>query len=319
MIASVGIDVGGTFTKIAAVERGGKIRMEEKLPSQVEAGPAAFVDRAASVVERWKKEGLKPSAVGLGIAGDVDSERGQLRFTPNLSGWDGFSFKRALSKRLKTDVVVDNDANAAVWGGYAVELKKKPRHVVGITLGTGVGGGLIVDGKLLRGATGSAGEIGHTKVEPGGELCHCGGRGCLEAYGGSYGILRLAKRLAQATPKKAARLLEISGGLEHLTPAHVSKAADAGDPVAQQVWLETGRKLAIGLENLILVMNPDVVLILGGVSRAGRWLLDPIETHLSASPFRTPFGAARVKMADDPNAGCVGAALLALEPAGARR
>ena len=313
--ACVGIDVGGTFTKIGAVSRAGKVLLKEKLPSQVAAGPAAFVDRASAVVERWvAQRKLKVAGVGLGLAGDVDSVGGELRFTPNLTGWDGFPFKRALTRRLRSRVVVENDANAAVFGSYVTELKRKPRDVVGITLGTGVGGGLILDGRLYRGSTGSAGEIGHTKVEPGGESCHCSGRGCLAAYAGSYGILRAARRLIAANPKGAKRLLKICGTLERLEPAHLSEAADAGDPVAQEVWLETGRKLAIGLENLILTVNPDVVLVLGGVSRAGRWLIDPIVSHLAGQPFRTPFSHARVKMADDPNAGCVGAALLALEP-----
>ena len=313
--ACIGIDVGGTFTKIGAVDRTGKLFLQEKLPSQVEAGPAAFVDRASGVVERWlAQKKLRVAGVGLGLAGDVDSEGGELRFTPNLGGWDGFPFKRALERRLKTRVTVENDANAAVFGAYVTELKRKPKHVVGITLGTGVGGGLIVDGRLLRGATGSAGEIGHMKVQPGGELCHCGGRGCLEAYGGSYGILRTARRLIARDPRRAKRLLKICGTPERLEPIHLTQAADEGDPVAQDVWLETGRSLAIGLENLILTLNPDFVMVLGGVSRAGRWLIDPIVSHLGGSPFRTPFSHARVKMADNPNAGCVGAALLALEP-----
>lgn len=315
MAHSIGVDVGGTFTKIGVVDRAGKILFQEKLPTDPGAGPAAFVDRAASVIERWiPARKLKASGLGLGLAGDVDSAAGELRFTPNLKGWDGYPFKQALRRRLGVPVTVENDANAAVFGAYVTELKRKPRHVVGITLGTGVGGGLIVDGKLHRGATGSAGEIGHTKIEPGGEPCHCGNRGCLEAYGGSYGILRLAKRLVAKDPKRARRLLEICGGVEALEPVHLTQAADAGDPVAQEVWGETGRRLAIGIENLVLTLNPDVVLILGGVSRAGRWLIDPIVSHMAAQPFRTPFSRARVKMADNPNAGCVGAALLALEP-----
>jgi len=257
---------------------------------------------------------LKVLGVGLGLAGDVDSTGGELRFTPNLAGWGGFPFRRALERRLKTRVVVDNDANAAIWGGYCGELERGPKDVVGVTLGTGVGGGLIVGGRMHRGATGSAGEIGHIKVMPEGEVCHCGGKGCLEAYAGSYGILKTARRLIAKNPRKAARLLSISGGADTLEPKHLTQAAEAGDPIAQEVWLRTGQMLGVGLEGLVLVMNPDVILILGGVSRAGRWLLDPITAHLSTSPFRTPFSKVRVKMADNPNAGCVGAALLALEP-----
>jgi glucokinase len=312
--ALIGVDVGGTFAKLGAVTKSGKILFQDKIPTQPGDGPAVFVDRVIAVIDRWRKDRqLKPRGLGLGLAGDVDSAAGELRFTPNLSGWDGFPFKKALARRLKCDIAVDNDANCAVFGAWVTELKRKPRHVVGLTLGTGVGGGLILDGKLHTGATGSAGEIGHSKVEPDGEECHCGGRGCLEAYGGSYGIIRLARRLAAKDPKRSRRLLEICGSLDRLEPVHLTKAADAGDPVAQQVWLETGRKLAVGIENLILVLNPEAVLILGGVSRAGRWVLDPIVSHLAAQPFKTPFSAARVKMAEDANAGCVGAALLALE------
>ena len=313
--AAIGVDVGGTFTKIAAVDRSGKIRLQQSLPSQVADGPAAFVDRVCGVVEAWmEREKLKILGVGLGLAGDVDSAKGELRFTPNLRGWGGFPFKRALERRLSAKVVVDNDANAAIWGGYCGELRRKPSDVVGVTLGTGVGGGIVVGGKLLRGATGSAGEVGHLKVMPDGEACHCGGKGCLEAYAGSYGILKTARRLIARHPRRARRLLEIAGSAETLEPKHLTQAADAGDPVAQEVWLTTGQMLGVGLEDLVLVMNPDVILILGGVSRAGRWLLDPIEAHLATSPFRTPFSKVRVKMADNPNAGCVGAALLALEP-----
>lgn len=316
MAQCIGIDVGGTFAKMGVVDGAtGKLLFQERLPTDPAGGPAAFVDRAASVIERWTaQKKTKAAGLGLGIAGDVDSEAGELRISPNLKGWDGYPFKRALGRRLGLRVTVENDANAAVFGAYVVELKRKPRTVVGLTLGTGVGGGLVIDGRLHRGGTGSAGEAGHMKIVPGGEPCHCGDRGCLEAYGGSYGILRLARRLVAKNPKRARRLLKIAGSVEALEPLHLTEAADAGDPVAQEVWGETARKLAVGIENLVLVLNPDAVMILGGVSRAGRWLLDPILSHMAASPFSTAFAHARVKMADEPNAGCVGAALLALEP-----
>lgn len=312
--ACVGIDVGGTFTKLAAVSPSGKVLLEAQLPAEVAAGPKSFVDRVCAVIAGWRAErGLEISGVGMGLAGDVDSQRGLLRFAPNLAGWDGFSFTKAISGRLKTRVVVDNDANVAVFGAYKTELKGKARNVVGVTLGTGVGGGLIVEGRLYRGSTGSAGEIGHTKVEPDGETCHCGRRGCLEAYAGSYGILRTARRLLRREPKKGKVLRALVPDLAKLSPAQLTEAANDGDEIAREVWALTGRRLGVGLANLVLVMNPDVVLILGGVSRAGRWILDPIREYFDADPFRTAFGHAKIKLADNQHAGRVGAALLALE------
>ena len=233
----------------------------------------------------------------MGLAGDVDSARGRLRFAPNLRGWDGFDFRKAFSARTQGRVVIDNDANAAVWGGYVVGLKRRARNVVGVTLGTGVGGGLILEGRLYRGSTGSAGEIGHMIVKPGGRLCHCGNRGCLEAYAGSYGIMRTARSL----------------GLKGLTPRDIAAAADGGDALAREVWARTGRVLGVGLSNLVLVLNPDVVLLLGGVSRAGRWLTGPIEEHFRGQPFKTPFSGLRVKLAESTKAGWLGAALLSRE------
>lgn len=308
---AIGVDVGGTNIKICAVDDKGQALREAQLPTRGGEGPAQLVARVAEVVSAWK--GVKSAPVGLGLAGDVDHEKGMLRFTPNLPGWAGFPFQKELKKRLRRAVVVENDANCAVWGGYVTELKRKPRHVVGVTLGTGVGGGLILDGKLHRGATGSAGEIGHTKVADPGEPCNCGAHGCLEAYAGNYGIVRTARRLISKNPDGGRVLQELCPDMDLLTPKHLAEAAERGDAVAQRVWQRTGRVLGLGLANLVLVANPEVLLILGGVSQAGHWLLDPIQAHLSKEPFRTPFSAATVKLAVNPQGGCVGAALLALE------
>ena len=310
---AVGVDVGGTNTKIAAVTPTGKILREQSLPSEVAAGPAKFVERVSAVITSWRKEGLKVQALGLGLAGDVDSAAGTLRFTPNLRGWDGFKFRDALARKLKLKAVVENDANAAVWGGFVVELKRKPKHVVGITLGTGVGGGLVLDGKLFRGATGSAGEIGHNTVESGGAICNCGSRGCLEAYAGSYGIVRLAREAVEKDPAHGSVLKRICPDLSKLSPRDLSTAAEQGDEAARQVWDRVGSLLGVGISNLVLILNPECILILGGVSRAGHWIIDPLKSVLSAKPFRTPFSAVELRLADNPNAGCVGAGLLAFE------
>ena len=287
---SVGMDVGGTFTKIGLVDPKGHVVRSVQLPTDPNKGPLNFVRRAAAIVKDWQF-----GSVGLGLAGGVDAKTGTLLFVPNLKGWTGFSFKKAFSKSLGVSVHVDNDANVAVWGGYVVALKKKPRTVIGVTLGTGVGGGLVIDGALHRGATGSAGEIGHMTLELDGPLCHCGRRGCLEAYAGTAGILRLARAKMKRLPSP-------------LTPK-----ALAGDRGAKAVWNEVGTRLGQGLASLILVLNPDAVLILGGVARAGDLVLGPVRRVFAAQPFREPFKKIVIAAPLNRDWGVVGAAMLSRE------
>jgi glucokinase len=286
------VDVGGTFAKIALVTPAGEVVRSLQIPTEPRRAPAEFVRRVAGALKGWRFGGL-----GLGLAGGVDAETGTLLFAPNLKRWIGFSFKREFKRILRVDAVADNDANVAVWGGYAVGLKGKPRHVVGVTLGTGVGGGLILNGWLHRGATGAAGEIGHQIIRAGGAPCGCGRRGCLEAYAGTRGIQRIARRLMARPPSP-------------LTPKALSDAARAGVPGAKKTWDEVGTWLGLGLANAVLMFNPDAVLVLGGVARAGALILDPVRRVFDAQPFREPFRALTLTMPPDREWGCVGAALL---------
>jgi glucokinase len=295
---SVGIDVGGTFTKIGLVDEKGAVLRSFQIPTEPAAGPSVFVRRATAIVKDWRF-----GSVGLGLAGGVDAESGTLLFVPNLKGWTGFSFKKAFAKSLGVSVSVENDANAAVWGGYVVALKRKPRTVVGLTLGTGVGGGLVIDGRLHRGATGSAGEIGHMTLELKGPRCHCGRRGCLEAYAGTYGIQRMARELMRRPPSP-------------LTPKAVADAAQAGDRGAREVWDTVGTRLGQGLANLVLILNPDAILLLGGVARAGGLVLDPIRRVFKVQTFIEPFRKVALSAPADRDWGVVGAALLSREKRG---
>ncbi|HAM34641.1 MAG TPA: hypothetical protein DEB40_02955 [Elusimicrobia bacterium] len=310
---ALGVDVGGTFAKIAAVSPDGKILRLDEMPTDAGDGAKPFVGRLLRLLQIWRKQGIRPSALGLGLAGDVDHEHGCLRLTPNLPGWQGFCFRDAFKRALRLPAVVENDANAAVWGAYATELKRRPRHVIGVTLGTGVGGGLIVDGRLHRGATGTAGEIGHARVAMSGARCHCGARGCLEAYAGKYGIVRTARELLRARPDSGAVLRRLVPNLKALSPKCLKAAADQGDPIAREVWRRTGTVLGWGLANVVIVFNPDVLVFLGGVSRAGNWILDPVRRVFHEHPFGTSLRHVTLRCAVNPNGGCVGAALLALE------
>lgn len=310
----IGIDTGGTFTKIVAVTPSGRCLRELQIPTEPESGPRLFVKRVARAVRREELAlGQRARGVGLAIAGDVDGRRGLVRFSPNLRKFDGFPLRAALSRATGRRVVLENDATMAAWGGYVVELERRAQNVLVVAMGTGIGGGLVLAGRLYRGSTGSAGEIGHTRVDPRGPKCACGARGCVEAYAGSYGIVRTARRLLRGRPSKLRRLAPDSTRLE---PRILAEAAAAGDRVAKEVWRETGRRLGMAIANAVYVLNPDVVLISGGVSRAGRLILDPIHEVLREQPFKTPFRAIHVRVSRTPNLGALGAGLQALETGG---
>lgn len=287
---AVGIDVGGTFAKIGLVTPAGDVIRSTQIPTDPKRAPADFVRHVCSAVRGWKFD-----SVGLGLAGGVEAETGALLFAPNLPKWIGFPFKKAFESRLKVRAVADNDANVAVWGGYVVGLQRAHRHVLGFTLGTGVGGGLVIGGRLHRGANGAAGEFGHQIVQWQGELCGCGKRGCLEAYAGTYGIKRIARRVMRRLPRP-------------LTPK-----ALAEDRRAKPVWDEVGRWLGVGISNMALALNPDAVLLLGGVARAGKLLLDPVRRVFDRQPFREPFQNLVLLAPAERDWGCVGAALLSRE------
>lgn len=279
---ALGVDVGGTFAKLALVDRKGRVLRAAQLPTEPRLGAASFVRRVKAATKGWTY-----GRVGLALAGGVDHDKGTLLFVPNLPGWTGYRFKKAFG----VPTVVENDANAAAWAAA-----RGRQSAVVITLGTGVGGGIIAGGRLWRGATGSAAEIGHMVIEVGGEICGCGRHGCLEAYCGTAGIQRIAGR--------------------RVTPKELAEAALKGDAAALDVWEEVGTRLGEGIANLVLILNPEAVYILGGVARAGELLLKPARRVLAAQPFRRPFQRLKLLAPADRDWGALGAALLALEDAG---
>lgn len=307
----IGVDTGGTFTKIMAILRDGTILRERQVPTRPDDGPREFVRRLKEAVRREEAElGARARGVGLAIAGDVDSDRGVVRFSPNLRKFDGYPLRDAVSRAVRRPVFVENDATLAAWGGFVVELRRRAKNLLVVAMGTGIGGGLVIEGRLYHGSTGSAGELGHTAVEPGGATCNCGARGHVEAYAGSYGIVRLARTLIAG---RRSLLTTLCPDLSKLDPRIVAEAAGRGDAVARRVWREAGRKLGLAIADAVYLLNPDVVLLSGGVSRAGRLILDPVHEVLREQPFKTPFDAARVRIARTPNLGAIGAGLLAFE------
>lgn len=309
----IGIDIGGTNTKLVVVNRSGKALAHERFKTEADKGPASFIKRLGAAVETLHRDyGRQLVAVGIGAAGDVDPERGVLRYAPNL-GWRNVSLAGPLEKLTRLPCAMENDANMAAWGAYEIELGRKYEDVLALTLGTGIGSGMVLGGKLYHGSSGSAGEAGHMKIVPDGRLCGCGGKGCLEAYCGSGAIMRRARELIkneEAFVKKFA-----DPQRPRFNTICLTRAAQAGNAAARKVWAETGHYLGMGLASLILVLNPGCVVLTGGVSRARKWFMPALRGALCGQQISTPFKKVSLRISDDADLGSHGAALFGLERA----
>ncbi|MEI7482943.1 MAG: ROK family protein, partial [Elusimicrobiota bacterium] len=285
---------------------------EERFHTAPENGQADFIKRLGAAAKRLKQE-WKPVSIGIGAAGDMDPEKGVLRFAPNLNQWRNVPLAVSLKKITGLDCVLENDANMAAWGAYELEIKRRYRNVVAVTLGTGIGSGIIIDGKLYHGSTGSAGELGHCKLDRAGEQCHCGAKGCLEAYCGSYAIMRCARRAIKNPEAFIARYA--APGRERLNTICLTRAADNGHKAALKIWRDMGENLGRGLADMILFFNPDCVVLTGGVSKASRHFLGPLKNVLSSQQISTPFVKVKLVVARNADLGVYGAALLGMERA----
>lgn len=321
----IGIDIGGTNVKLGAFTgrgsggRAGEGRMlaERRFKTESGRGRADFI-RRLSRAARELKESLAGRAVsvGIGMAGDIDPEKGAARFSPNLCGWRNLPVAGPLEKALGLPCFVENDANMAAWGAYASELKGAGGSAIAVTLGTGIGGGIILDGKLYHGSHGSAGEIGHVVIRPDGARCGCGQRGCLEAYCGSGAVMAAARALVKD---------EASFVRKYADPARprfntvcLARAARAGNAAARKVWRDMGESLGMGLAGAVLVLNPDYIILTGGVSRAADCLLPSLREVFSRQSIQTPFKRVRIKVSRSADLGVLGAALYGLHRAAGR-
>ena len=268
---AVGIDFGGTNTKLGVMHRSGRILAESSFPTAACPRPLSFAKKIAQEVEVLLESSKVARhdvvGVGIGVPGLVDSERGIIHTLVNVPGWDGVPLASLARHHLKLNCWLENDVNAMALGEARYGAARHYENAVCVTLGTGVGGGLILDGHLYRGATLTAGEIGHIVVEPKGPQCECGGKGCLEALIGTKGLLRLARvLLKKSTPGKSKGLV---GSRQRLTPLSLAKAAKDGDRIALQVWTEAARYLGIVFAGITNLINPDIFVVGGGISGVG--------------------------------------------------
>lgn len=308
---SVGVDIGGTNITLALVDRNGKILKKMKFATLVKRGADQIIKDIINCISQLTR-GISRSqieGIGIGAAGRIDHASGVIRFSPNLF-WRNVPIVKILKRRFRLPVYLDNDANTACWGAYITHKLWKVHSLLCITLGTGVGGGIIIDGKLYHGATGCAGEIGHMPLNPDGPRCNCGSYGCLERYVGSK---HLVKRVVKEIRKGRRTLIKrlIKGEFKNLTPQIIQEAAEMGDKFALKIWEEVGTNLGIALAGLINCLNPEVVLFAGGISKGYKLFFPAMKRTIRTRAFSGLAKSVRfIRTKSSEELGVIGAALL---------
>jgi glucokinase len=297
----VGVDLGGTNIVAGALAEDGSVVIALRSePTRADQGAEAVIDRIARMVDTVIAETIAQTGarrsefvgVGVGAPGPLDRESGVVITTPNL-GWTNFPLRDTIAERTGLATRIDNDANCATLGEWWLGAARGGTNVVGMTIGTGIGGGLILNGRLYHGSSDAAGEIGHTTIDVNGRRCKCGNYGCLEAYASGPSIAERAREALAGAD--GSLLLKLAGGqLERITAATVYEASTLGDEVAQEVVRETAHLLGVGVANLLNIFNPDVVVIAGGVTQAGDSLFEPLRREVRKRAFRPAVEACRI-------------------------
>ncbi len=312
---AIGVDVGGTKVAAGVVEEDGTIVEVLRRPTPekpAHAVAAVVVDLVAELGARY------PGArtVGIGAAGWIDRERSKVYFAPNVP-WRDEPLRADLAARIDLPIVVENDGNATAWAEHRFGAGRGSPDLICVTIGTGIGGGMVAGGALYRGAFGIAGEFGHMQLVPGGHRCGCGGRGCWEQYCSGRALVREARDIAATDPVRGSRLLRLaSGRVDDITGPIVTEAAREGDGAAVEAFAAVGEWLGRGLANVAAALDPGRFVIGGGVSEAGDLLLGPARAayhrNLPGRGFRPE--AELVSAVLGPEAGLVGAADLSRQP-----
>jgi glucokinase len=312
MSLTIGIDVGGTKVLGGVVDESGKVLTTARKDTPRQGGSALTQTIADVAKELLKQHSV--SSVGVSAAGFVSSDRKTMLATPNIADWNGVDLDGQLTKLIGLPVVIENDANAAAWGEAKFGAGKNQDHMMMLTVGTGIGGGIVVNGALYRGAYGIAAEFGHMRVVPDGHICGCGARGCFEQYASGNALLRHAREAINASPEVARNLLSRGDGtVAGLTGQAITEAARDGDPVALAAFNTTGQWLGAGIASLSVLLDPACVVIGGGVIDAGEILLKPTRESLERNmPFAGKHPYPKIIAAQLGNeAGLVGVADLA--------
>jgi glucokinase len=316
----IGIDLGGTKISTALVDSTGEVVASDYRETLATQGQDAVIERmlaaARQAMAKADATQQQAAAVGIGAPGPLDVRTGVVVAPPNLPGWDHVPLKQRIEERLGIATYLDNDANAAALGEHRFGAGQGTTHMIYVTVGTGIGGGLILDGRLYHGDSGIAGEIGHTTILPDGPRCGCGNRGCLEALASGTAIAREAReRVARGVPTLICDLAQ--GDSERITARLVAEAARQGDRVAGEILSEAMEYLGIGMANLVNLFNPQVIVIGGGLANVGELLFAAARRVIDQRAFDAAAQAVRLVPAElGDNAGVLGAAAVALAELG---
>jgi glucokinase len=307
----VGIDIGGTNIKVAIVDPSGSVLVRGMIPTMPADGPQAAFKRIGRMAAFLAGEKHTIAGAGVGCAGMVEASSGMLLSSPNMPTWQQVKLRAVARRTLRVPAIVDNDATAAAYGEFVAGAGRGCSSFICLTLGTGVGGGVILDGAVLRGAHNFAGEIGHMTIEQNGPRCSCGNRGCLEAFLGTKGLLRLARRRLRT---RKGKILGRSVTGTALTPRAITEAALAGDRVALAILDEAATYLGVGIASVVNIFDPEVVAIGGGVSGAFQCMEKRLNEVVSRRAYIAAANTVHITRAHLGNdATAVGAAMIAKE------
>lgn len=307
----IGIDLGGTNIKGALVSAEGEILKEHSIPTRVDLGPEAVAGRIGQVIAQLSIGEDTVGGVGVGCPGTVDDASGIVRFAANLN-FVNFDLRSALRAHTALPIHLGNDANAAALGEALFGCGRGAESTIVVTLGTGVGGGVVLDGKMLTGYTGAASELGHMVIRAGGEECTCGRRGCFEAYASATALIRETKRAMAAHPESRMHAAAEENGAVDGRTAFI--AAQRGDAAAQAVVDRYLDDLACGVANIVNIFFPEVIALSGGVANQGDALLVPLRERVRALSYGSRYAVrhTRIELCTlGYRAGVIGAALLA--------
>ncbi len=309
----LGIDLGATTVKTGCVSREGKILSEVKVPTEAQHGPQIVVEQIMKTITRMDEEYGKDSfqSIGIGAPGIVNN--GIVKAPPNISGWDEVDLQSEIGRLTGKRVVVENDANAAALAEATFGAGIGNPNFLFVIWGTGVGGGIILDGKIYHGPNGGAGEIGHTTIDYDGVQCNCGSKGCIEAYIGQRYLSRRTRELLQQSTVKSKIEGLLEGDWDRIEPRFIALAAEQGDAVARDILTEAGTLLGYSLASFINVLDLETVIIGGGISAAPQFVYEAIRTaavERSLKPHRSGIAILRARLGNA--AGILGAASLVL-------
>ncbi len=307
----LGIDVGGTAIKAGAVTPEGIIMEKQTISTEVDQGVDHVVDRIADVIKKLSAvlaSNTTIAGIGLGMPGQIDTERGILLNSPNLPAFKNIDVPARLTSYFNLPIVWDNDANLAALGEFTYGAGKEVSEMMLITLGTGIGSGLILRGEIYHGCKGFGGEFGHLTINPEGPPCNCGSKGCVEAYAGTQGILRTFREITQAGTES---ILPETNDNE-LTPKDISDAAQKGDRAARETFNHVGFFLGVGLAGVVNLLNLEMIVVGGGIAKAGDLILEPVRKSVKQYALIDPGKIIKIVPSKLGNtAGLVGAAHLA--------